>query len=135
MISGNWKEFDQQLEWIETDFLAEVYDKVMRALAMSALSALILLTPVDTGRARNGWDVTKVVASGFMPPEGAQSYPAPDIGKALAALQGLRFGDTVWITNNVVYIKPLNDGHSKKAPKHFVELALQRAIQALGGAA
>lgn len=55
-------------------------------------------TPVDTGRARDGW-----------------------INHGLA-------NDRVEITNDVPYICRLNDGHSKQSPRGFIQLSACRAI-------
>lgn len=59
---------------------------------------LKLATPVDTGRARNGW-ISTIPTIPFQP--------------------GI-------VENNVEYLGKLNDGHSKQAPKLFIESVVAR---------
>lgn len=121
MISGNFSEFDRELANVERDWLPRLFRKVMRAVALAAHGTIIAMTPVDTGRARAGWDVTVSTPSTFVPPEGASSYSTRDISGVLTAMQTMQLGDSCWITNNVVYIRRLNEGWSKQAPAGFVE--------------
>lgn len=131
MISGNFAEFDRQLERIQVDMLPDLYSKVVRKVAFDGFALLIRGTPRDTGRAQFGWDLTVIQASTFVPPLGARSYPANDIARALGVLRTLQFGDDVWICNNVIYIQRLNEGHSKQKPAGFVEDAMQSMQLAL----
>lgn len=65
-----------------------------------ATTTLRTVTPVDTGKARSGWKNTKKYDNyGFT--EGA-------------------------IINDVEYIDILNNGHSKQAPKYFIEQVLMK---------
>jgi hypothetical protein len=63
-----------------------------------ATDTLKVVTPVDTGRARRGWKNTK-------------NY------------DGYGFTDGT-IFNNVEYIDVLNNGHSRQAPRYFIEQVL-----------
>lgn len=56
-------------------------------------------TPVDTGFARNGWQID------LSDPTGPQ------------------------ITNSVVYIGKLNDGHSKQSPAGFVDAIIDKNVR------
>jgi hypothetical protein len=135
VITTNLDDFDRTLAKFESEWIAQLFDWVMRALSLTAFPSIVLLTPRDTGRAQNGWDITVNSTSDFVPPEGAATYAAADVGKVTTALRSLKLGDSVFITNNVVYIKPLNDGHSSQAPAQFVESALRQAAAALRRAA
>lgn len=134
MIDGNFDDFDRFLEDVVERKLAEWYSRVVRKIALDLLGRVVRATPVDTGRARFGWDVTLLSPSGWAPPEGAERYPANDIQRALGALASIRFGDEVWIVNNVVYISRLNDGWSDQQPAGFVEAALQAMEMVLNAA-
>jgi hypothetical protein len=68
-----------------------------------ATKTLRQVTPVDTGRARSGWFFIKL----------------PRIFGKILNTEG-------FIVNNVPYIDKLNDGHSKQAPRYFIEQVLQR---------
>lgn len=68
-------------------------DKMMTDLH----GGLMRATPVDTGRARNGWQ--------------------------------LQLGQDPTIENQVPYVGKLNDGHSKQAPKMFIEAEINRVCK------
>jgi hypothetical protein len=103
----------------------ENLDKTVRATAMAAMRALTMETPVDTGRAKNNWnaDINAVDASIT-----ETANPSADgTDKINAALASYKQGDTVFISNNLPYIRRLNEGHSKQAPAGFVEAAVMLA--------
>lgn len=60
-----------------------------------ATEQLKIVTPVDTGKARKGW-----------------------YNKKNYTIYGTAAGE---INNDVEYIEILNQGHSKQAPKYFIE--------------
>jgi len=65
-----------------------------------ATDTLKVVTPVDTGRARRGWrNIKKYDTYGF------------------------RDGT---ISNEVEYIDVLNNGHSRQAPRYFIEQVLMK---------
>lgn len=79
-------------------------------------------TPMDTGRARAGWIWQTGSISAYKPPKG--NYP--DSGKG-PAITPFNLGDTLYLANNVEYIKVLEDGWSKKqAPAGMVKVTLTR---------
>jgi len=121
--------------------------KVVRKVALAADQALVLGTPVDTGRARSNW----IVSLGSEVTTPIEPYaplaPGTDPGKlsetanaqaALAqgreAVANHQAEQAIHITNNVDYIQPLNEGSSSQAPAMFVEAAVQQGIDAVAGA-
>jgi hypothetical protein len=83
----------------------EVYrlaDNDIEGRIIFATRTLRQVTPVDTGRARKGWKHR--IDRGFV--------------------SGETIGGT--ISNNVEYIDILNKGHSKQAPRFFIEQVLSR---------
>lgn len=102
--------------------------------ALTVHSTIVLGTPVDTGRARGSWLVEIGRAA-----EGSATTPAefgfvPATNKAQAKLKGYKAGGEVHITNNLPYITPLNQGHSKQAPAGFVEEAIAAGVRQVRGA-
>lgn len=83
----------------EIDVDLEEARKFANKLASELHAGLVRATPVDTGRARNGWE--------------------------------LELGDTPVVQNMVPYIGVLNDGHSKQAPKMFVEAEIDRVTRSV----
>lgn len=113
-----------------------------RKVGLAVDAAVVMATPVDTGRARSNWQVALDAA-----PEGTReaysegsegstagpnAQAAIDQGKQVIA--GYRSGQTIHITNNLPYIGRLNDGHSAQAPSGFVEKAVLVGVAAVQGA-
>lgn len=146
MARGNVIEFQKTLkEW--ADALPEEAADVQRRLALLILGAaietpdgaikrstgLLQMTPVDTGHARGNWQMT-AGAPATDEIEGGSSVRTgqpPTTGetlKAVGALRSHRIGESIFIANNVAYIVPLNLGHSKQIPPHWIEQAVNNAL-------
>ena len=116
-------------------------DRFFRQICMSIFRDVIIGTPVDTGRARNNWELSMNTPS--------QSYD-PDAGEpgaqrgSMSGRSGIKFRTadtklkanenrltTVHITNNTPYIEALEEGHSPQNKK-FADRAMRRA-EALAG--
>lgn len=109
----------------------------MRRVALAVDQAIVLATPVDTGRARSNWLVTVGSPSGrtrepYAPGErlgrGEQANAAGALDqarKAVATHSNLR---DIWVVNNVDYIGKLNAGSSRQAPPNFVRLGISAGI-------
>ena len=72
------------------------YKSEFEQVVLQLITELKQATPVDTGKARDGWMMTLTKA------------------------------DLAYITNEVEYIGILNQGHSKQAPAYFVEQVVHR---------
>lgn len=99
-------------------------DRMIRMLALEALSRIVLKTPVDTGRARGNWQV------GInRPPKGEAERSDPGGGGTIqagqAALANLPPYPIVYITNNLPYIERLEHGHSGQAPQGMVGVTIE----------
>lgn len=98
-------------------FCTDNYDAIVTKTVIDLFASIVELTPVDTGRARANW---------------AMSMDLNDKGDFVDLTDMAEFeyttkrGDTIWIWNNLVYIVPLEEGHSKQAPRGMVALSLQR---------
>lgn len=117
---------------------AELGRQLMRQDAIAAVlkcfPRLIARTPVDTARARSGWQITGS-------PGDLEFVP----GKSQAAIQRALRGalrkstftaqDAIFVFNNVEYILALNAGWSKRQPGNFIDLFLQELRQELNKAA
>jgi len=101
---------------------------IAQKVALDILSGVVLGTPVDTGRARGGW----MVELGGAEPSGDGS-PDKGGGGAISAgaskIAAAKPFEQISIANNVPYIGRLNDGHSKQAPKEFIQKAIDRVIK------
>lgn len=116
-------------------------DALVRKVAMAADQAVVMGTPVDTGRARSNWIVSLgVPATGIIDAyapgesrstEAANTQAALDHGEAVISRYTGGEGTSIHITNNLPYIQRLNDGYSAQAPANFVEQGVQEAVQVL----
>jgi hypothetical protein len=90
--------FKQEIERIERE-VTELAGVEITERIEYATTQLKLVTPVDTGEARMGWK-----------------------NNIIKSRRG-RFLDGT-ILNNVEHISHLNNGHSKQAPRYFIEQVL-----------
>lgn len=97
-------------------------DSVLRKLGFDAFGGVLKRSPVDTGRFRssnrisiNSPDVSVEADRGPSTGKGGAPYPGgPELNKASQMLQSASFGDTLHITNNLPYARPLEDGSSQQ---------------------
>ena len=69
---------------------------VLIGTSFSLFASVVKLTPVDTGRLRNNWQITPNIA----------------------------IGRKVIISNNLPYAQVIEDGHSKQAPNGMVKVTV-----------
>lgn len=115
-------------------------------VALTILSDLVQVTPVDTGTALSNWLLTvgapaaALVPAHFPSPKGrvkrgvwehavdpvatAQANVTPTMDAAKAVLATKQPGQTIFITNGVSYISELDQGSSVQAPSGFVDRAI-----------
>ena len=92
--------------------------RAKRIAATAALRTAVTATPVDTGRARGGWDV------GVGGPGSSGTVLDPSgtvaIGSGVAKISQVKGELPIYISNNIVYIGPLEHGSSAQAPRRGV---------------
>lgn len=111
-------------------------DGLVKKVILAVDQAVVLATPVDTGRARANWRPSlgdPITTTLPEPPNpGSGMREALDAGQSIAnEYKGGETSPVVHITNSLHYIKYLNDGSSKQAPKNFVNTAILLAIAAI----
>ena len=112
-------------------------EEMARRVAFAVDRQVVMMSPVDTGRFRANWQVSlNVEASGTVEhvPGVGGSTTGANTQKALDQLSKVmkdyELGQDIYVVNNVVYGPVLNDGHSKQAPRNFVQIAAQAGIAA-----
>lgn len=119
----------------------EIGDEAVKAASSAVLRNLAYATPVDTGEAVSNWQV----GIGNAPGSARGPYAAGEKGSTaetnrlamlqagLATIDGYRSGEgaAVHIVNNAKHIGALNDGHSRQAPRNFVETSVQEGRAAV----
>lgn len=107
-------------------------DTVVRKLGIDVFVEWLKQSPVDTGRFRantrisvNRQDLSTDVEPPSTTPQKGVATEA-DASRALGSIATAKFGDTIHITNNLPYAKPLNEGHSQQAPDGIVDPVFAR---------
>ena len=92
-------------------------EKQLRAKSLKAFADVKLMTPVDTGQARNSWYI------GY-----TERYFDGEVGSTsnISILTPKDKPQEIIITNGVTYIQFLNNGHSQQAPMKFIESAFRK---------
>lgn len=112
-------------------------DQLVRTVAKQVLKTVVEDTPVDSGKAKSNWQVNiGSAAEGVIDPHvpGKKGSTAQENTDATIAAGNERIdqyvtGQDIHITNNVPYIRDLNDGASNQAPPGFVEIAVIEAVE------
>lgn len=124
------------------DRIPERAARKQRKVFLIADQAIVLGTPVDTGRARSGWigsaeSPSDLVREAFAPGSrlgiSETQNAAAAMAQAAAVAAAHRQGQTLYLTNNVAYIETLNRGRSPQAQRGFVEAGLARAVATVLG--
>lgn len=95
---------------------------VVKRVALDLFSRIVRKTPVDTGRARASWNIS-AGAPDLSIPEG-QTFSAKNPTQALSNVN-VESGQTIYITSNLSYIVPLEEGHSQQAPAGMVAVSIE----------
>ncbi|MFZ3193688.1 MAG: hypothetical protein WA154_10860 [Moraxellaceae bacterium] len=104
-------------------------DRIVRGLTIELFAGVVRDTPVDTGRARGNWSTTVGQV-----PAGARERLDQSGGAAIAEVVAEtpeKVGNKVYLTNNLPYIMPLEEGYSKQAPAGMVRRNFLRVRQIL----
>ena len=101
---------------LQKDIDKEV-EKQLRAKSLKAFADVKLMTPVDTGQARNSWYI------GY-----TEKYFDGEVGSTsnITILAPKDKPQEIIVTNGVTYIQFLNNGHSQQAPMKFIESAFKK---------
>lgn len=108
---------------------------IVRKITLELDSAVVLSTPVDTGRARGNWfpSVDNPVTTVDL--ASTDKSGAGSVQRATAFIAMSPIGHTVWLSNNLDYIEKLENGSSKQAPNGMVAMNMARIVAHYGGVA
>lgn len=106
---------------------------IFRKIAIDLDSRVVLSTPVDTGRARGNWFPSINTPSNRVDESASDQSGSSAISAITATALGAPLGSVIWLTNNLPYILPLENGHSKQAPQGMVDMNLQAVASRYGG--
>ena len=145
----NLTEFNKAIEKYASKLLPEEFNRWFRKIAFDALAGIIKMTPVGNkenwkdpkkappgyvgGRARGNWLVS-INSFSDAPTNDIDDSGGATRTKGLMNMTGARIGDIIYITNNVPYIKRLEEGWSREqAPNGMVALTFGRLAIKYGG--
>ena len=93
--------------------------KTIRGGAISAFNEIIKLSPVDTGRFRGNWQASiNVPKQDVLYTDATSAITKTD--DVVSHTQSYTLDDTLYLTNNLPYAAPLENGHSKKRGSGWV---------------
>lgn len=128
------KELQACLDRLVVDNVAYLRAALVK-IVLEEFANLVRQTPVETGRARAGWQIGPE-ATEWKPPLrkktlNAVEHSVADVLQQVQDPTRLTEADVIHITNNVEYILALEAGWSKQAPNGFIGLFMQRLTQRL----
>jgi len=129
MIRGNWRtSLPRFAEQIEVDIAFAI-----KKVAIDLETNLIARTPKDTGRAAASWvvGVNRSPQDPILPDKKGRGALSGEVQGALNRARAeiakpLGPGGYIEIANGVQYIKRLNNGYSKQAPRGFIGAAIDQ---------
>ena len=125
--SIGFKAFRRRMKILSEITLGNVEKRVRKA-ALAADQVAVLATPVDTGRARANWRVGVGTNPAGFDPDASDPSGASAIAQGATAIGGWKSGNgSIYISNNVPYIIPLDEGSSAQAPSGMSAAAIQAA--------
>jgi hypothetical protein len=124
------------------DVVLAVAEGFVRDLAQAMHAEIVVRTPVKTGRAMGSWSASlaspaPVVNEGLNAPDrtaNATEASARAIRQGQDVIRRFKLtpGSLIWITNAVPYMKDLEVGSSKQAPRGVCVQAIQSVMSRFG---
>lgn len=106
---------------------------IFRKISLELDARIVLSTPVDTGRARGNWFPSLNSPSSRIEMDASDKSGSGAMSAAQGIVNIADLGETIWFTNNLPYILPLENGHSGQAPEGMVDVNLNAVAAHYGG--
>ena len=103
---------------------------VMRIFGIEFYRQITIATPVDTGRARWGWNCSVGSPDLTVPPPGKYTIDS-ERAKGSFTAEVIAGADSIYICNALPYANRLNNGWSAQAPARFTELCFANVVEKL----
>jgi hypothetical protein len=109
--------FDDEMRKFERK-TARKLELAARKVALELFKRVIEKTPVDLGGAQANWQASiGSPATGTIDTKDKTKKGGPTFRKAIAASAGFEVGDTIYLANNLPYIRKLEEGGYPDGPK------------------
>ncbi len=127
----NLKEFRDSVANFANKIVVEDVKTFIRAVAFTLYRNIISSPrhPVDTGHARNNWQISNDVPSSTIFPQRNTKLTTEQLLNRAEGLPQSGAFTTIWLVNNVNYIGFLENGTAKIEPFKFVAGALEKTAQ------
>jgi hypothetical protein len=122
MIKITIPNLNKELDDVSQEVREVIYQASV-ATAFNAVTSLQQQTPIDTGRARNSWNISTDTKD-FKKDFSAISVNSLLATTALNTLDSDGLSVDIYLTNSAPYINELNRGKSDQAPSRFIERTL-----------
>lgn len=90
-----------------------------RSICLSIGNSLVALSPWDTGRFRANWRF-EIGSEDLTTDESTDQSGGLALGRLIATVNGVKHGQSFYLTNNLPYAIPLEYGHSDKQQNGIV---------------
>lgn len=130
-MNAELRRFEADLDRFVDETIPNDVRDLRDAIALEVHKGVVMMTPVDEGRARANWQVTAgTPAEGFQDivfggNAGAAANHALSAAPAVIAAARDPWMP-IWIHNGVPYIRILNDGGAGRRAWHMVEVTVNR---------
>lgn len=99
-------------------------DKTLRDVVIAVGSRVVTRTPVDTGKAKGNWTPGVDVEPDAPEREIFDKSGAATIANLVKVARTLKAGQVFYFVNGVIYIRPLEYGHSQQAAQGMVRITV-----------
>lgn len=123
---SNNREFEAQINAFVDEDVPEALFDLMRALTLTGLTSLVLMTPVDTGRARGNWIVTIGASTARYTDSSLDPSGSSAISAGFQTITSAKANPftIIYLQNNLPYIEELERGSSTQAPNGMVTVTI-----------
>jgi len=118
-MSDNFQRFSAAIGEFTDQDIPQKVQQATQKIGLQALRGVVLKTPVDTGRARGNWNVTFGNPSTRVS-ENRDKPGDNTINKGSGKISRVEPFGRIYISNNLPYILPLENGWSTQAPTGMV---------------
>ena len=119
----NLKSFNREIKTFGVEVVPTEHLKLQKRIAVDLLRRIVFRTPVDTGRARGNWQVSRGTG-GDSPVKSFDKSGGATFSKGASAISGAKPFGIITIFNNVEYINLLEGGSSSQFPSGMVAVSL-----------
>ena len=115
-FNGDIDKFQQKVNKIATD--------IFRGTSIDILTRVVRRTPVDQGTARGNWFATINAPSKEIDEKIKDKNGAKSIGRVKGITRNAKLGNSIYLINNLPYIKGLEDGTGTDQPSGMVKVTV-----------